>query len=79
MTDQDWENETTDVSEVHARDTIPAPPPTEPEHEAPAPECTCNQPQHQAERAAAMKRGWFGHIAGCLMLTGGAPGWWAEP
>lgn len=52
MTEQDWEDETTDVSEVHAhtRDTEPAPPPTEPTNEPPpAPDaCTCTFVQLEA-------------------------------
>ncbi len=43
MTEQDWENETIEVSEAQARDTLPAAPPTEPDNEAVAssPVCTC--------------------------------------
>ncbi len=43
MTEQDWENETIEVSEAQARDTLPAAPPTEPDNEAPTePRCNCS-------------------------------------
>ncbi len=55
MTEHDWENETTDVSEVHARDTVPAPPPTEPEHEPPhADVCTCTESQLAAHHEPSL-------------------------
>ena len=42
MTDNEWESDAESVSEVRAResDTLPAPPPTEPDHE-PLHSCQC--------------------------------------
>lgn len=55
MTDQEWE-ETTSVGEVAAaRDTEPAPPPTEPAHDPPTPPDTCAcTPAQLAVRGAAL-------------------------
>lgn len=43
MTDAQWENDAESVNEIQARDTMPAPPPTEPDNEAvaSAPVCMC--------------------------------------